>query len=249
MVKALEPDPHMPGQTDLVVGGTGGNDTITIGTKTKGTLLTVSVHEKKTKTNPNFLFTATVPLASVSRVVLFGGPGNDILKVSSGVTLPALLFGGAGNDTLIGGGGPSVLVGGDGNNTLRAVRTGAVLIGGSGSDRLTSPGGGLLIGGFTDYDANLTALDSILAEWSRQDLNPATSYATRVKDLLGPSAGGLNSYYLNTMTVPPTVHNDSTKDILTGGRGKSELDWFFASPLAVLINERQSQVEVITSVP
>jgi hypothetical protein len=242
----VEPNALGPGQAGLVVGGTAGNDTISIGTGSKGTQLTVSVHEPKTKTNANFLFTRSFPVASVSGVVLFGGPGNDVLKVSKSITLPALLFGGAGNDTLTGGGGPSVLVGGDGNDTLKTVQPRGVLIGGAGSDRLTAPGGGLLIGGTTAFDTSLTALDAILAEWGR----PGADYQTSVKDLLGPNAGGqaggLNApYYLN----PTTVQNDSAVDHLTGGKGKSELDWFFSSALDVLVNERLSQGEVVTSIP
>src|SRR5439155_11709795 len=76
----------------------------------------------------------------------------------------------------------------------------------------------ILIGGSTNYDANVSALLALMKEWSRTDAD----YNTRVKHLSGTLTGGLNgsSYFLNTTTV----HDDNAVDSLYGGAG---LDWFF----------------------
>ena len=91
-----------------------------------------------------------------------------------------------------------------------------LLIGGLGADTLhAGSAGDILIGGYTAYDSNVTALASIMAEWDSAD-----SYTTRVNKLT--NGGGLNgSYVLNSTTV----HDDNTTDVLYGGSG---LDWFFA---------------------
>jgi hypothetical protein len=130
--------------------------------------------------------------------------------VDKKLTLPAFLFGGNGANVQIqGGGGPTVevggsggsgqLLGGTGRNILIAGPGGANLKGGSGDD--------ILIGGFTNYDQNLAALEAIMAEW-----NSADSYATRTSVL---------SSYFNTSTV----HDDGVSDQINGGGGQ---DWVFA---------------------
>jgi hypothetical protein len=136
-----------------------------------------------------------------------GGSGND------------LLFGDGQDNTLVGNDGADVIVGNDGNDNLNGNRGRDVIIGGNGSDTL---GGGddddLEIGGRTSYDANTTALQAILAEWTS-----ANSYATRVNDLrtgVGLSAGN----YLQATGASRTVFDDGSADTVTGGRG---LDWFF----------------------
>ena len=75
-----------------------------------------------------------------------------------------------------------------------------------------------MIGGSTDYDANLPALLAVMREWGRTDAD----YGTRLKHLQGALAGGLNgSYRLTTATV----HDDGTVDTLYGWAG---MDWFLA---------------------
>jgi hypothetical protein len=109
--------------------------------------------------------------------------------------------------------------------TERSVGRGASqLHAGSGED--------ILIGGWTDYDLSstaltydrkLAALDALLREWSRTDLGTAsdpTGYSARVKDLLGPAAGGTSgrlngSVFLN----PSTVHDNGQADTLFGTTG------------------------------
>jgi hypothetical protein len=133
-------------------------------------------------------------------VVLLGGDGDDTLDAAT-VTGPAALSGGAGNDILHGGNGRNVLLGGAGADELH----------GGGDDDV-------LVGGATNHEANLAALLSIMAEWSRTDVD----YPTRLGHLDGSPAGGLNGpSLLNTQTVT----DDDASDSLFGDAGR---DWFFA---------------------
>jgi hypothetical protein len=232
----LEPDPVVPGRPALFVGGTPGDNIINITSAGHGRKVVVSVQE----TGPgNFSFQHFYSTAGLSRLVVFGGPGNDALVVDPGVKLPALLFAGDGNDYLQAGGGPSVLVGGGGTDVLVGGRGRDILIGGAGSDLLIAGNGGdILIGGTTDYDHNAAALSALLAEWGRTD----EGYAARVSHLLGPSAGGSDggangAFYLN----PDTVHDDGAGNVLAGGQGR---DWFFASAAGqdLLLNRHRGEV-------
>jgi RTX calcium-binding nonapeptide repeat (4 copies) len=93
------------------------------------------------------------------------------------------------------------------------------LIGGAGADTLRGGGNDdILIGGSSDYDANVAALLAVLKEWGRTDAD----YTTRVKHLNGTLSGGLNGSYRLTAT---TVHDDAAADSLFGEAGT---DWFFA---------------------
>jgi hypothetical protein len=68
------------------------------------------------------------------------------------------------------------------------------------------------------YDANITPLLAIMADWGRTDAD----YNTRIAQLMGTQSGGLNgSYFLNGTTV----FDNGLTDALKGGAG---MDWFFA---------------------
>lgn len=212
----VQPDPFNPGQIAGFIGGSAGSDAVWVDRVSPQGGLRVRMLSGGGVTNR----LVTDP---ISRIVVFGGDGNDYVAVSSLVSTPAWLNGGAGNDTLIAGGGHSLLMGGDGNDQLFAGWGRGILIGGRGSDSLFGGfGEGLLIGGVTDLDSNETALGAILNEWN----SPAV-YEVRVQHLLGTLGGGLNTtggmpYLLNTQTV----HDDLARDLLFSGFG---LNWYFAS--------------------
>jgi Ca2+-binding RTX toxin-like protein len=154
--------------------------------------------------------------------LLFGGDGNDTLD-ASGSTANNVLVGGAGNDGLYGGSGRDLLIGSFGADALRA-----------------GGGGAIVIGGNTDYDANVQALLAIMKEWGRTDAD----YNTRIKHLQGTLAGGLNGSYRLTTT---TVHDDNNADNLFGGAG---MDWFFVGGKGKKNRDNvygQTSGEVITS--
>jgi Big-like domain-containing protein len=215
---ALVADPRNPARKDLMIGGTDGNDLITV---TGGPLLTVEVRQKSGGT---FHLLASYSPSTVAQVILYGGAGNDVLKIN-GATPPAILFGGAGDDK------------------LRAGTARSMLIGGAGADQLFAGNANtVLIGGITDYDGDVAALAALRAEWARTDLG----YQSRVGHLLGPVAGGTaggknGQFYLN----PTTVHDDATPDVLTGGTG---LDWYFPDQLGLDSVVQRKPNEVVTMI-
>ena len=115
---------------------------------------------------------ATGIYGGVSGIVnVTGGYGNDILIGSS--TVRSVLDGGpGGNDILVGlftgstltvhGGGRNILIGGPGANTLNSS---------------AATGENLLIGGSVNFDTNVAALNSLMAEWSRTGASLATRRA------------------------------------------------------------------------
>lgn len=152
--------------------------------------------------------------------LLDGGQGDDKLEGGRGNDL---LDGGPGRDHLDGGRGHDILLGGDGDDDLDGAADGDLLIGGQGKDHLQAGGDGdLLIAGFTAFDANSSALNAILAEWTSN-----RSYATRVANLRGDGTGSRanEGYFLNVSGPEATVFDDDKADILAGDSGR---DWFFA---------------------
>jgi MBG domain (YGX type)/Bacterial pre-peptidase C-terminal domain/PKD domain/RTX calcium-binding nonapeptide repeat (4 copies) len=211
---ALEADPSHPGKNMLLVGGTTSDDLINVIQVPSTGIVYALV---------NLRVVATTPASTLSRVMVFGGAGSDLITVDSSVASAAYLYGGAGDDILYAGSTGAVLVGGDGNDVAFGGGSRQILIGGAGQDALYGGSGDdILIGGTTDFDAptaaNFAALDSVLAEW-----NSSRSYAVRVANLSGTGTGTrLNgTAFLNATTV----HNDNATDQLLGGSG---LDWFLA---------------------
>jgi Ca2+-binding RTX toxin-like protein len=219
---ALEVDPADPAQTALFIGGTTGTDTITIApANTTGTTVTVSI---------NGVLQAGGPFSPTGHLVVYGQAGNDVIQEVTktinqqvvSVAIPALLFAGTGSCTLsvAGSSANNVLVGGAGSNRLTGGSGRDILIGGRGAGVLRAGGGGaILIGGQTVYDANVSALLSLLAEWGRTDRGTAA----RIEDLYGVGSGGLNgSYLLNAQAIIP----NKAVDQLFAGPGE---DWLWHS--------------------
>jgi hypothetical protein len=206
-------DPADPTRQALFVTDAGGNDTIVLAPGA-GTGVTVSY-------NGIALGTVTPPGGlPFAHLIVTGSSGANVIRLTGGLAVPALLVGGGGDDTLDASGSiaANVLVGGAGNDSLLGGSGNDILIGGLGSDTLHGNGGDdILIGGTTSYDANLAALCALSREWGRTD----ASYATRVSHLQG-GAGGLNGGYVLTTA---TVFDDRVTDTLYGDAGT---DWFFA---------------------
>jgi Ca2+-binding RTX toxin-like protein len=211
---ALQPDPEGgPGATALVVGGTPGDDVI---------LFRPGAHAGDVAVSLNGHSLGTY--RPTSRIIAYGGAGDDVIIVSPDITLPAWLYGGEGNNILVGGGGNNVLVGGSGDDLLIGGRGRNLLIGGLGADWLVGgPDSDILIAGSTAFDNNDAALFAIMAEWTS-----ARDYSTRIANLQGTGTGPrLNgSFYLIASGPGRTVFDDGAVDVLTGGAGQ---DWFFAN--------------------
>jgi len=117
----------------------------------------------------------TFDLASVQRVVVLAGDGNDLVALWSdtpddnGLAIglggrPAMVDGGKGNDTLIGEDGADVINGGLGNDQIAGREGADRLSGGAGDDSIVSNGGGIdLVNGGPGTDAALRdAIDKVL---------------------------------------------------------------------------------------
>jgi hypothetical protein len=206
-------DPADPTRQALFVTETAGNDSLVLGPGA-GNGVTISYNDIALGTMAP---SGSLPFA---HLIVSGSTGANVIRLTGGLAVPAILLGGGGNDTLdaTGSTAANVLVGGAGNDTLLGGSGNDVLIGGLGSDTLKGNGGDdLLIGGTTSYDANLPALCALQREWGRTD----EPYATRVSHLKG-GAGGLNGSYVLTTA---TVFDDGVADTLYGNAGT---DWFLA---------------------
>jgi hypothetical protein len=149
--------------------------------------------------------------------------------VGGGVTNIQNVIGSAnGGDTITGNSAGGVLVGHSAGNTITAGTGRSVIIGGFGRNLLQGRGNDIIIAGKTSYDANITALASILAEWAN-----SSSYATRISLL--KNGGGLNG--TNVLVFNKTVFSTTTppgpRFGRGGGNGQSTLvgngtqNWFF----------------------
>ena len=124
-VVELQVNPCDPDTTDLVVGGTTGDDTISFAPVGNTGAVEVMLNG--------------VSLGAYSptgTIVAFAQAGNDDMQVAGSVSRSAWLDGGAGADRLKGGGSHDVLVGGDGDDLLVGGQGRDLLIGGFGSDRI-----------------------------------------------------------------------------------------------------------------
>ncbi len=218
MTATVQADPGDATRIALVVEGSAGADYLTL-SPGPGNAIALSV------SGYSFGSFAAPGGAAFAHLLVYGSGGDDTIRLTGGLAVPALLFGGDGNDTLyaLDAGGSTannVLVGGAGNDSITGGSGRDLLIGGLGADALGGAGGDdILIGGTTNYDANVQALLAIMKEWGRTDAD----YSTRVKHLQGSLGGGLNGSYFLTAA---TVHDDSNAvDNLYGNAG---LDWFFA---------------------
>ncbi|HEX3998714.1 MAG TPA: peptidylprolyl isomerase [Pirellulales bacterium] len=228
----LTTDPNTPSETDLVVGGTSGADNVSFASAGAGKV-TVTMDGKSYGT-----------FAVTGRIVAYAGAGNDMIVVSSAITLPAFLYAGSGADELVGGGGNNVLIGGSGADTLIGGTGHNILIAGTGAAKLYSApigsvdsatGGSIMIAGTTTYDANDSALSAIMAEWGSTD-----SYATRIAKISnGSLAGGVA---LNTSTIVAS----KAVDELFASTG---YDWFWTlSPLDQILNvSPQKKASLVTN--
>jgi hypothetical protein len=147
-----------------------------------------------------------------------GLTGNVIADLPLGVA--TLVGGGVQNiQNVAGGGGTSILVGNGTGNTLTGGTGRNLLIAGGGPGTLLGgPDEDILVGGKTAYDGTISALNALMAEWSRTDL----PYGARVAHLL--FGGGLNgATVLNVANFTANAGGNT----LTGAGG---LDLFYGSP-------------------
>jgi Bacterial Ig domain len=179
---------------------------------------------------------ATLTTTSSSAYTIDASAFSGTVSLTAAGSGDGILLGGPGGATLTAAGtGNDILLGGTGKDTLKATGTGRdLLIGRAGADNLTGKGNAILISGTTSYDSNLTALDSILAEWASID-----SYTTRISDIT--KGGGLNgSYVFNSSTVFDDLATNILSDATT-----STGDWFLVNPRDKVTSHNGETVTVI----
>jgi autotransporter-associated beta strand protein/parallel beta-helix repeat protein len=228
----------------LVVGGTLGNDTITL-----------SPADTVGDINVNLNSVSQGSFKPTDHIFVYGQSGNDTIQLATSkfkgityyITVPAFIYGGGtSNETLsvAGSTANNVVIGGGGTNQITGGLGRDMLIAGLGSSKLyAGSGDSILIGGTTDYDLTSTAmtydlkiqaLEAIMSEWGRTDAD----YATRVAHLSGTISGGLNgSAFLNISTV----HSNHVADTLFGAPSPA-LDWFFADISDLVKNSHTGEV-------
>jgi uncharacterized repeat protein (TIGR01451 family) len=229
------PNPEVPGQNQLSIEGTAGNDSITV-TQLRSYHLLLQV-------TMNGVNRGSFSMANFQSIVVYAGAGDDTVTNKTGMqsfmhgedgndTLNGgsgndELFGGAGNDILNGNAGDDYLEGDDGNDMLNGGSGNDVLLGGAGNDKLNGgtgrdfligglgadqlsggTGDDILIGGTTAHDNNRNAINQIMAIWGSTQ-----TYPNRVNSLMP---------FLNSSTI----FDDGSTDRLDGGADKDH-DWFF----------------------
>jgi hypothetical protein len=162
------------------------------------------------------------------------GAGNNWLnyaRVSAAVTVNL----GTGSATDVDGtvSGIEGVVGGSTSNVLTGSSR-SLLIGGQGVSQLVGGAGdNLMLAGTTTYDLNDVALEAILTEWDRTDLD----FEQRLTDLLDGGPGSDNgSYDINLETF---VSNGHSNTITSNAAGSS---WIFCMINDVIIGRKPSDV-------
>lgn len=227
---ALQADDNDPSKTNLVVGGTTGNDLINI--LSSGSVLSLWSFgydgEHVQMTSESYVANVT---GVTGRVIVYGQAGDDLISTQMLVGLSAILEGGDGNDILVAGGGNDilrgdaghdVLFGGAGDDQIFGDAGNDLIFGGAGADSLWGGSGeDLIASGLSTFDLDSSATFAIRDEWlSDRD------YANRVANLSG-TGSGLRANG-NTYLLPgATVFNDNAVDQVVG---EDDQDWLILDP-------------------
>jgi hypothetical protein len=168
----------------LTVNGTDGDDVIVVQPSGRDVVVTL---------NGAALGTPT-PTRGLYRVVVFGGAGNDDIRINSRLKVSAELHGQGGDDLLVGSKGRDLLVGGEGVDGL---------FGRGGDD--------ILIGGVSAYTADPVATATLLNVFLARG-----NFATRANAV--STGAGVNNFVFSTNTIS----DDGDRDYLAG-EGKTDL--------------------------
>src|SRR5262245_34829339 len=132
----IQTDPGDASSSALIVEGTANGETVVLSPGTgNGVALSYNGISLGTIAAPGG--------AAFGRLLLYGYAGNDTLRLTGGLTVPALLFGSDGNDTLDASGSSAnnVLLGGAGTDALTGGSGRDLLIAGPGTDTVRGGGG------------------------------------------------------------------------------------------------------------
>ncbi|HEY2839044.1 MAG TPA: hypothetical protein VGJ26_07850, partial [Pirellulales bacterium] len=119
----LQPNAQNASLTDLVWGGTAGDDSVRFEQVNASTIRVITLEENGSTNNYVETFNGIT-----GRVQATGGAGNDTLDASGLATTRATLYGNAGNNVLYGGGAGDILIGGA-NSTSSSVGVNIIIAG------------------------------------------------------------------------------------------------------------------------
>jgi hypothetical protein len=168
----------------LTVVGTGGDDVIVVAQSGPNVVVTL---------NGAALGNAT-PVRGLYRIAVFGGAGDDQIRLNSRLKFSGELHGEAGDDLLVGSKGRDLLVGGDGTDALY----------GRGGDDI-------LIGGISDFTAAPTGSAALMNVFLAKG-----SFASRANAV--STGSGVNNFVFSS----DTIDDDDNTDFLAG-EGKTDL--------------------------
>lgn len=208
---ALQPNAARPEQTDLVYGGSTGNDAVTISTTAAGGI-NISAG---TVGGP---VTSTIgPVSGVTgQIIVFGQAGNDQLNAAAS-SRAVELRGGQGNDTLIGGTGSDTVYGDEGDDVLSGGTSADSLYGGVGNDNLSGNDGDDLLVGEDGHDTLVgsNGSDILMGRTGNDSLVGGAAY-----DIL---LGDEGDDFLDGGDDGDWLFGGSGFDILLGGNGDDRL--------------------------
>jgi Ca2+-binding RTX toxin-like protein len=208
----------------LIVDGTGGNDTINLAVS--GGVLTAKVNALAAQT-----FSASV----VHSISVFGLAGNDVITLGAGV-MGSFVDGGAGNDVINGGPGNDSLQGSAGNDQLFGNGGNDLLDGSTGAD-VMSGGAGLDTVTYASRTVALTiTIDGMANDGAAGE---ADNVKTDVETVIGGSGndsitgsnsnnrlvGGAGNDRLNGSGGDDSLDGGTGNDVLSGGTGIDTADY------------------------
>ena len=223
-------DPLNPAKTALYVCGGSGNDTILFGQGAKGKVqVAVDGH-------------IIGSYAPTGHLIAYGLGGNNMIIVSSKISLPAWIFGGGVNDTLVGGGGMNLLIGGTGKNSIT---------GGAGKNMVCPASSPLA--------TNFQTLYTTMAKWEAGGAKSAAETA-RQQTVVSSSSQFSAASQVSTQASAASVGSGAADAVFAGGDvatprtppasvANSALDAAFAKPSAALpspLAESSPKISLVT---
>jgi len=211
---AVLPDPMVPGENALFVGGTSDADRIDLRPLKSGAVR-VTIRSDALEPQPELAAVASVGKTTAAgkftgvydpsaggHIYVFAGPGDDTVHLLSSVTRDAVVYAGAGDDVVRGGSGDDELNGADGDDGLYGFSGNDRLDGGDGDDRLFGyRGDDLLLAGLGNDLLHGHLGDDVLVGHAGND----RLYGSSGRDLL---IGGLGT---------DVLFGSAGEDLLIGG--------------------------------
>lgn len=205
----------------LTIEGDIENNRIWVGASRSGERLRVSIDGRQ----------ADFPADDVNTINILAGPGNDNVRLSRNVDIPARVFGGPGNDRLVAGSGPTFIQGGDGRDQIRGGAGLNVLFGGAGPDRITGGRGvDYIIGGDgNDFLRGGSGDDWIFGDGTNELPEDATDPLEYARENEGVNSGndiinaGLGNDHVFAGNGNDRVRGGGGDDFLHGGAGRDRL--------------------------